>query len=557
MINYTPQNQLTLEGFILPFMGKLDASNRWVLLASALPWDRLAEIYYKDMDANIGRPSISARIVIGAVIVKHKLGVSDEETIETIRENPYLQYFLGFTEFTNESAFDSSLFVTIRERLGQEKFESFTRVLIETAADKEQQTKKTPKAGKNKKTETAASSKTGAAEDVQAEEERKGKADDQSGPTPSIERESKETADGGSKAAAREPDSPPVTHQGNLLVDATVADQYIKYPTDLSLLNECREKCEQIIDLLHVGTGLRQKPRTYRKEARKEFLNVSRKKKKTSKEIRKAVGKQLRYVRRDIGIIHSLLDLYSGMPFPLDHRMLKLFWVIQEVYRQQEEMYRTKTHRCSDRIVNLYQPHVRPIVRGKEGRNVEFGAKIGVGLHDGYAQVERISWNAYDEGSDLVGQVEEYKRVHGYYPEVVMADQKYWTRENRRTLKEKGIRCSGKKLGRPTSEGELTKAERKRNRKEHGMRNAIEGKFGQGKNGYGLNKIRAKKPDTSESWIMSIFFVMNMLRFIEQVVTIFFVLIYRAVKKHFISLQRPEALPPYHFHRLCESFFFQ
>jgi transposase, IS5 family len=556
MINYTPQNQLTLDGFILPFSGKLVRSNRWVRLAEALPWDKLAKIYYKDMEATIGRPSLSARLVIAAVLVKHTLNLSDEETIETIKENPYLQFLCGFSEFTTESAFDSSLFVKIRERLGQEKFESFTSVLIKTAEIREEQTKKKPKAGKGKAAKKDTRSKNDASGESQSSGERKEQPEDESSSSASMQREPLDSAEI-EKETETLPDSEPVTHRGRLLVDATVADQYIKYPTDLGLLNECRQKCEMIIDRLYEKSGLKQKPRTYRRCASKEFLNISKKKNKTGKEIRKAIGKQLRYVHRDIGIIHRLMDLYAEGRIPLDRRTMKLFWVIQEIYRQQEEMYRTKTHRCQDRIVNLYQPHVRPIVRGKEGRKVEFGAKIGVGLLDGYAQVETISWNAYDEGSDLVGQVEEYKRVHGYYPEVVLADQKYWNRENRRKLKELGIRCSGKSLGRPKSEGALTKAERKRNRKEHGMRNAIEGKFGQGKNGYGLNKIRAKKPDTSESWIMSIFFVMNILRFIEQVATNFFMLIFQCVRKRFLSLQRPVLLLPYQMHHFHAALLFQ
>jgi len=133
MISYTPHNQLTIEGFETPFTKALDRNNRWVLLANVLPWDRFAEIYYKNMSTTMGAGSLSARVAIGAVIVKHKLNLSDVETIEQIKENPYLQFFLGFQSFTMEAAFDPSLFVKIRERLGQDEFEKFTSVLIEAA----------------------------------------------------------------------------------------------------------------------------------------------------------------------------------------------------------------------------------------------------------------------------------------------------------------------------------------------------------------------------------------------------------------------------------------
>lgn len=119
-----------------------------------------------------------------------------------------------------------------------------------------------------------------------------------------------------------------------------------------------------------------------RVRAHKEYLRVAKKKNKSQKEVRKAVGKQVRYMRRDIKIIHALLDDLAGRPIPLDRKRLKLWYVMQEVYRQQSEMYRKKEHRTDDRIVNIYQPYVRPIVRGKEGKHVEFGAQIGVGLSD-------------------------------------------------------------------------------------------------------------------------------------------------------------------------------
>lgn len=101
-------------------------------------------------------------------------------------------------------------------------------------------------------------------------------------------------------------------------------------------------------------------------------------------------------------------------------------------------------------------------------------------------------------------------------------------RENRKYLKKLGIRVSGKQLGRPKeSESYYEKAQKK---KEHNQRNHIEGKFGQGKNGYELNKIRARRQDTSESWIATIFFVMNIVR-LEKLTDIFYLLILRVLKR--------------------------
>src|SRR5271165_4494554 len=117
MTRYTPQAQLTLEGFETPFSKHLDKDNRWIKLASIIPWDKLANIYYRKMNSGFGAPSLSARMVIGAVIIKHMLNVDDREVVAQIQENMYLQYFVGLSGFTTKEPFDPSLMVSIRYRL--------------------------------------------------------------------------------------------------------------------------------------------------------------------------------------------------------------------------------------------------------------------------------------------------------------------------------------------------------------------------------------------------------------------------------------------------------
>lgn len=157
--------------------------------------------------------------------------------------------------------------------------------------------------------------------------------------------------------------------------------------------------------------------------------------------------------------------------------------------------------------MSLFQPYVRPIVRGKSGKDTEFGAKLSVSLVDGYAYLDRISWDAYNEGGDLPYQVENYRDRYGFYPEVVIADQIYGRRDNRIYLKDKGIRFSGKALGRPAK---LTKEEKRLIRTETRLRSQIEGKFGEGKRKYDLDLVKTKTMHTSESWIAAVFFVMNL-----------------------------------------------
>jgi IS5 family transposase len=109
MIRYTSQKQIPIEEFKTPLETKLNRENRWVKLAEALPWDKLAKIYHRAMSATKGRRSKDARIVIGAFIIKHKVELSDEDTLESIQENMYQQYFLGLKEYQYEPVFDSSL----------------------------------------------------------------------------------------------------------------------------------------------------------------------------------------------------------------------------------------------------------------------------------------------------------------------------------------------------------------------------------------------------------------------------------------------------------------
>jgi IS5 family transposase len=492
VIRYTSNNQLSIEQFKTPFQLSLDSSNRWVVLAGKMPWDKLASIYHKTLSSDQGAPAIDARVVIGAFVVKHKMKLDDRETIEYIRENMYVQYFLGLSNYTSQDVFDRSLFTTLRYRLGADKFDQMSASLIATAFGLP-----------NDQSENEEST------DVSQDK------DQSEGTSHSVEVR-KDEGQRPSQEEIEEKKTEPIVEtpkaKGKLKLDATVADQMIKYPTDLDLLNDSREQSERLIDALCEKLEVEKKPRTYRKKARQNYLGLAKKKKKSAKEIRKVIGKQLNYLKRNLKSIHSLLDKFEGIAFPLCHRDQHIFFVIQHIYDQQREMHKAKTHQCDNRIVNIYQPYVRPMVRGKAKAPVEFGAKLGVSEFNGYARISTLSWNAYHEAADLKQQVEEYRKLHGYYPAVVIADKIYGTRENRSWLNKLGIRYSGKPLGRPSKQSQ-TPYQKSRARKENGERNHVEGKFGQAKNGYNLNKIRARRARTSESWIACIFFVMNLIKF--------------------------------------------
>ncbi|MGY6275254.1 transposase [Methylomonas sp. MgM2] len=526
MIRTTSSKQLTLAEFDWPFDTALDKHNRWVKLSECMPWDELAESYYQGMRADRGRPMKDARLVIGAVIIKHKQCLSDVETVLQIQENPYLQYFVGLAGYQAKAPFAPSLLVDVRKRMGEAVFEGFHRAII--AAHEGQ-----------KPARSEAESPMPAESEAERREnpnspfaDRSEQQPDDPSPTATplatdvVAQSELATVDVPDTTAQDQPQTaagqeacvvPTIAPRGQLILDATVVEQAIRFPTDLSLLNEARELTERIIDTLCKRLKVADKPRTYRRKARAAYLAVAKQKRPSRKVLRRGLKQQLQYLRRNLGHIeHLLAPITAGTPLPLPRWLLHRYWVIQHLYQQQRDMYRTRTRCCDYRIVSISQPYVRPMVRGKLDKPVEFGAKLSVSLNgDGLAHVDHLRWDAFHEGLDLVSQIEAYLARYGHYPERELADPIYGTRANRDYLKRHGIRFAGKPLGRPKRETEANREqlqqEKAQRRQEYLQRIPIEGKFGQGKNGYRLNYIRAKRANTSFAWINTIFLVMNLL----------------------------------------------
>ena len=484
---YVSPSQLTLDGFDTSFSKNLDPNNRWVILAKKFPWDVLTNIYSKQLNnVSKGANGINPRVIIGSLVIKHYCDLSDRETIVAIQENIYMQYFIGYSSFSHEAPFDASLFVDIRKRLGVDQINAINEKILQLC-------EVLPVV-------------------VQDNEPLEKKDDDQQSP-------SEQTSDADIKAVDEEQIKKDIPHQGELIVDATACPQDISYPTDLNLLNDARGKSEALIDFLCAQKKGITKPRTYREIARKQYLKVAQKKNKTKREIRAANKKQLACLHRNIKSIHSLLNLLKKIPF--NKTQYKYFLVIQTLYDQQREMHTNRTHSIANRIVSIHQPHVRPIVRGKSNAKVEFGAKIDVSIVNGFAFLEEYSWDAYNEGTTLIATVERYKKRTGYYPKKVLADKIYCNRINRSKLKELGIVLVAKPLGRPSKAMEP-------NHIRPGDRNPIEGKFGQAKTAYGLNRIKARLANTSLSWIATIIMVLNLVKLTKQVL---YCLIYKIIEK--------------------------
>ena len=475
------EKQLKFVDFYLPFGGKLSPNNRWVRLAEMVPWDEFEESYCANLSkSGQGPPALSVRMALAALIIKERLGVTDEECVEQIRENPYLQYFCGFKEFTTKPPFHPTMLVHFRKRFPAEALSRTNEIIVAKAA--------------------------------------KG-----------TEKDSNEDDKGAGE--------PKASNKGKLLLDATCVPADITYPTDLKLLNEAREKSEKIIDVLHKSRGKGfKKPRTYRNNARKAYLAVAKSKNVSRGNLRKALRKQLGYLRRDLSIIKKLSRV-TGLSM-LSRKQYRDLLVISELYRQQQWMYDHVSHRIEDRIVSISQPHVRPIKRGKAGSDTEFGAKISVSLVKGYGFVDRSSWDNFNECQDLQDQVEAYKRRFGVYPESVHADRIYRTRNNLRFCKRHGIRLSGPRLGRPPKvtpeNANQLRAAKLEARQDELDRIPIEGKFGQGKRRFGLGRLMTKLACTSETAIALCFLVMNLEKWLRAIFLCLFFKERRPLFQHYM-----------------------
>ena len=439
------------------------SDNRWVKLAKLIPWADFEISYAKTLKrSGLGNPAKSIQVALGSLIIKERLGTSDEETVEQIRENPYLQYFLGFKEYVDEAPFHPTLFVHFRKRISKQMVCEVIESVHKRAVSKTEEP--------SDKDDT----------DKRAKPQNKGK----------------------------------------LLVDATCSPADITFPTDLKLLNKAREKSEQIIDVLHSPhKGKMKKPRTYRKRARKDFLSVAKSKKLSKSKRRKMIRKQIGYVSRNLKAI-KMLSKVSSFTL-LNKYQYKNLLVIHELLRQQKWMHEQRVNRIDNRIVSISQPHVRPIKRGKAHASTEFGAKISASLVDGYCFLDRLDWNSYNESGDLEDQIEAYRKRFGFYPLSVHADKIYRNRNNIKFCKAHGIRLSGPRLGRPPKLLSKKHQQQKLSRQDEIDRIPIEGKFGQAKRRFSLSRIMCKLAKTSETAIAIIFLVMNLEKMLKVLLLFF------------------------------------
>ena len=437
--------QISLSDFKQPVGMNLKESNRWVKKAQTVPWTEIEKRYaalFTNRKGNVAKP---LRLALGACIIQAEYGYSDKEITLQIQENPYLQYFCGYAGYDDSRLpFDPSLMVYFRKRLTPEVLGEINEMILRDAA------------------------KTAEEKDDNDDD------DDGSG------------------------------NSGTLTIDATCAPSNIRYPQDVSLLNEARENAEKLLDVLHdVADG--KKPRNYRKRARKDYLKYARSRKHTAQKTRAAIRRQLGYLKRDLDAIDAKLSTGKA----LGERQSERLDTLRKIYEQQKYMYDNKVHSVPDRIVSVSQPFIRPIVRGKAGKPVEFGAKLDISVVDGWTRLEYCSFDAYSEAGNLQEIAERFRAREGHYPKRILADKIYRNRDNLAYCKEHHIRLSGPALGRPKKDAVLDK---KQAHMDECERVEVERCFSLAKRKCGMGLVTAKLQETAAHVIAMSIVVLNLRR---------------------------------------------
>jgi len=137
MYRQEPKEQIKFEEFYTPFGGHLRKDNRWVKLAELIPWEELEDKYAEQFsDRGMGAPAKQFRMALGALIIKEKLRLTDEEVVEQIRENVYMQYLVGMEGYQDKEPFEASMMVHFRKRISMEMLNEVNRKIHEKMVKK-------------------------------------------------------------------------------------------------------------------------------------------------------------------------------------------------------------------------------------------------------------------------------------------------------------------------------------------------------------------------------------------------------------------------------------
>ena len=288
-----------------------------------------------------------------------------------------------------------------------------------------------------------------------------------------------------------------------MYTDATCYESEMRYPTDAKLLWEGIEKSYATMCELSRRLGIH-RPRTKFLDVQKANLTYRKQRKHSRSQTRKITRRLLDLLGKILKGIREIERGNENAENLLTVREKSDLEIITRMYRQQKNHFRNNDCRESipNRIVSLSKPHLRPIVRGKEVKSVEFSAKVNNILVDGISFIEKLSFNAFNEGTRLMHCLKMHKKLFGVEAKKVGGDTGYAGTENRDYCKSNGIQTSFVKRGRPFGE---KKKEKDLVRKELARvrATAMEGSFGTQKEHYDLRRVKAR---TKRTEILYIFF---------------------------------------------------
>lgn len=280
-----------------------------------------------------------------------------------------------------------------------------------------------------------------------------------------------------------------------LLMDATCYESYVRYPTDVKLLWEC---CHWVFDkqLFRWCKLLgKKRPRSKYNEQRLKQLTYARRRKKSNKLARKRKKSLLYLLEKGLGQLQEVLNA-AGMPL-LNQAERAYLKTIRKVLQQQKWMEENPGKSAKDRIVSLAKPYVRPIVRGKENKRVEFGMKVHMLQVGGICFIDTMDFKAFNECKRLKISTLKHKQLFGSLHQLG-ADRIYATNENRRYITSKQIFSCFPKKG-PKTE---SKEEKKLRSLISAQRATVmEGSFGDHKLHYGAAKVKARGEKRERLWI--------------------------------------------------------
>lgn len=285
-----------------------------------------------------------------------------------------------------------------------------------------------------------------------------------------------------------------------MYTDATCYESEMRYPTDAKLLWEGIEKSYGTMCGLSSGLGVR-RPRTKYLDVRKANLSYRKRRRHTKGQTRKITRRLLDLLGKILGEIRNLRQSHKESEDLLTKREKGDLEIIGKMYEQQESHFESGNRRESipDRIVSISKPYVRPIVRGKETKSVEFGAKVNNILVDGVSFIDKLSFDAFNEGTRLTDCLSLHKRLFGVEVRKVGGDAGYAGAGNRDYCKEHDITTSFSKRGRPSSGKKVKDAVRQELARVRAT--AMEGSFGTQKEHYDLKRVKARTEKTETLYI--------------------------------------------------------